>query len=313
MSEQRHAQTAGAEPAAGFAYALGAFLLWGLLPFYMKAVDHMPAWEVVAHRVIWSVPVAGLLLIAMRRTDDLRAALRDPKTLAQAALTAGLISINWGVYVWAIAAERTVEAALGYYINPLVNVLLATVFLGERLNRLQALAVGCAVIAVAILTVRAGGLPWVSLTLAFSFGFYAFFRKTLPVGASQGFMLEVMLLSLPGLVIIAWMTAQGTGHFGPTGWSDIWLLLLAGPVTAIPLILYANGAKLLRFTTIGVMQYITPTLIFLVAIFVFGEPFSFWQLVAFCFIWSALALYTLSLFRGARAAARAAIKPPPAA
>ncbi len=175
MSADRQAGAgSGTEPAAGFAFALGAFLFWGLLPFYMKAVDHMPAWEVVAHRVIWSVPVAGLLLILMRRTDDLRAALRDPKTLAQAALTAGLISINWGVYVWAIAAERTVEAALGYYINPLVNVLLATVFLGERLNRLQALAVGCAVIAVAILTMRAGGLPWVSLTLAFSFGLYAF-------------------------------------------------------------------------------------------------------------------------------------------
>lgn len=293
-----------AEPAAGFAFALGAFFFWGLLPFYMKWVDHMTAWEVVAHRVLWSVPVAGLLLVAMRRTADLRAALRDPKALAQAALTAGLISINWGVYVWAIAAERTVEAALGYYINPLVNVLLATLFLGERLSRPQALAIAMAAIAVAILAARAGGLPWVSLALAFSFGLYGFFRKTLPVGAAQGFMLEVILLSVPALAIIGWMSARGTGHFGPTGWGDIALLLLAGPVTAIPLILYASGAKLLRYTTIGVMQYLTPTLIFLVAIFVFGEPFSLWQFVAFCFIWAALGLYTWSLFRGARAAAR---------
>lgn len=299
-----------AEPAAGFAFALGAFLLWGLLPFYMKWVDHIAPWEVVAHRVVWSVPVAGVLLMLMRRTADLKAALRDPKTLAQAALTAGLISINWGVYVWAIAAERTVEAALGYYINPLVNVVLATLFLGERLTRLQALAIALAATAVAILTFRAGGLPWVSLVLAFSFGLYGFFRKTLPVGAAQGFMLEVILLSPPALVVIGWMAMAGSGHFGPTGAADIALLLLAGPVTAIPLILYANGAKLLRYTTIGVMQYLTPTMIFLVAIFVFGEPFSVWQLVAFCFIWAALALYTLSLFRTARAARAAATAPP---
>ncbi|WP_193175587.1 EamA family transporter RarD [Oricola nitratireducens] len=285
------------EPLAGFAYALGAYLLWGGLPFYMKAVAHIPAYEVVAHRVIWSVPVAGVILIALRRTADLRAAFRSPRTLALAALTAGLISINWGVYVWAVAAGHTVEAALGYYINPLVNVVLGAVFLGERFNRLQATAIACAVVAVAILTMKAGGLPWVSLVLAFSFGFYGFFRKTLPIGPTQGFMLEVTLLSIPAIAIIAWLAAHGQSHFGPTGIGDIGLLLLAGPVTALPLILYAFGAKALRYTTIGIVQYLTPTMIFLAAVFAFGEPFSHWQLIAFIFIWSALALYTLSLFR----------------
>lgn len=285
------------EPAAGFAFAIGAFVLWGFMPLYVKLVDHVPPAELVAHRIIWSVPVAGLLLIALRRTADLRAALASPRTLAMAALTAGLISVNWGLYMWAIMADRALETALGYYINPLVNVVLGAVLLGERFNRLQAAAIACAVIAVAILTIRAGGLPWVSLTLAFSFGFYGFFRKTLPIGPSQGFMLEVLILSVPALVVITYIAMQGQGHFGPTGWGDIGLLMFAGPVTAVPLLLYAFGAKQLRYTTIGILQYIAPTMIFLFAIFLFGEPFSVWQLIAFCFIWAGLALYSWSLFR----------------
>lgn len=285
------------EPLSGFAFSVSAYVFWGGLPFYMKAVDHMPAWEVVAHRVIWSVPIAGVILLLLGRTADLKTAFRSPRTLALAALTAGLISINWGVYVWAVAAGHTLETALGYYINPLVNVLLGAVFLGERFNKLQATAIALAVVAVTILTVKAGGLPWVSLVLAGSFGLYGFLRKTLPIGPTQGFMLEVTLLSVPAFAIIAWLAAHGQSHFGPTGIGDIGLLMLAGPVTAIPLILYAFGAKALRYTTVGILQYIAPTLIFLVAVFAFGEPFSHWQLIAFLFIWTGLALYTLSLFR----------------
>ncbi|QKV18448.1 EamA family transporter RarD [Oricola thermophila] len=286
------------EPLSGFAFALGAYLLWGGLPFYMKAVDHMPAWEVVAHRVVWSVPVAGVIILLLGRTADLKAAFRSPRTIALAALTAGLISVNWGIYVWAISVERTLETALGYYINPLVNVVLGAVFLGERFSRLQLAAIALAVIAVGILTVKAGGLPWVSLALAGSFGLYGYLRKTLPIGPTQGFMLEVLLLSIPAVAIIGWMVASGTSHFGQVGGArDIGLLMLAGPVTAVPLILYAFGAEALRYATIGILQYLAPTLIFLTAVFVFGEPFSHWQLIAFIFIWSALVLYTLSLFR----------------
>ncbi|MFZ2101086.1 MAG: EamA family transporter RarD [Oricola sp.] len=285
------------EPLSGFAFALGAYVLWGFMPLYMKAVAHMQPYEVVAHRILWSVPVAGIILLALRRTADLKAALRSPRTLAMAALTAGLISINWGIYVWAIGADRALETALGYYINPLVNVVLGAVFLGERFNRLQAVAIALAVIAVGILTVKAGGLPWVSLALALSFGTYGYLRKTLPVGPSQGFMLEVLILTPVALATIAWLSLRGEGHFLSTGLSDFGLLLLAGPVTALPLILYAFGAKALRYTTIGILQYIAPTMIFLTAVFVFGEPFSRWQLIAFVFIWSALVLYTASLFR----------------
>jgi chloramphenicol-sensitive protein RarD len=288
------------EPLAGFAYAIGAYVLWGFLPLYMKMVDHMPAVEVVAHRVLWSIPVAGIIVLWLKRTEDLKAALKSPRTLLMACVTAALISINWGVYVWAIAEGRAIEGALGYYINPLINVLLGVVLLGERFTKLQMAAVACAVIAVCFLTFGAGKLPWVSLALAGSFGIYGYLRKTLPVGPTQGFLLEVIILAIPALIVVFWINATGNGHFGQTGWGDMGLLMFAGPATAIPLILYAFGAKQLRYTTMGILQYIAPTMIFLTAVFVFGEPFSSIQAIAFGFIWTGLALYTWSLFKAAK-------------
>ncbi len=266
---------------AGFAYALAAYTLWGMLPLYMKALAHVPAYEVVLHRAIWSVPVAGILLLILRRTADIRAALRSPRTLAMAVLTAGLISINWGLYVWSIAVDRATEAALGYYINPLVNVLLAALFLGERLGRLQWAAVALACVAVAILTAEAGHLPWISLVLALTFGAYGFLRKTLPIGPSQGFFLEVVILAIPAIAIATWFAANGSGHFRFSDPTTFWLLVGCGPVTALPLILYAYGAKALRYTTIGLMFYITPTMIFFTALMVFGEPFNVIKGLAF--------------------------------
>lgn len=282
----------------GFTLALLAYLLWGMLPLYMKAVAHIPAAEVVAHRVLWSVPIAGMVLFLLGRTADIKAALRSRRTLGMAALTAAFISINWGVYVWAIAVDRTVETALGYYINPLVTVVLGVVFLGERFDRVQIVAVMLAIVAVVILTIEAGGLPWVSLALAFSFAFYGYLRKTLPIGASQGFLLEVLLLTPPCLAYIAWLEMNGQGHFLFGETRDVFLLLAAGPVTAIPLILYGFGARMLRISTIGLMQYISPTFIALIAVFVFGEAFGPIRLLAFALIWLALIIYTWAmLFR----------------
>ncbi|SDP56691.1 chloramphenicol-sensitive protein RarD [Phyllobacterium sp. YR620] len=284
----------------GFIFALSAYLLWGVLPFYLKSVAHMPALEVVAHRIIWSVPIAALLLWWLGLFGDLKVALTTPRMLFMAMLTASLITLNWGTYVWAIGSGHAIDTALGYYINPLVNVVLGGIFLGERLSKPQAVAVGLAACAVLLLTVYSGGLPWISLVLAFSFGFYGFFRKTLPIGPTQGFMLEVLLLSVPSLAFIAWTVSQGTSHFFNGSAHDVGLLLFAGPATAVPLILYAFGAKLLRYTTIGLMQYIAPTIVFLSAIFVFGEPFSHIQFLAFALIWTALAIYTWSMLQQAR-------------
>ncbi len=284
----------------GFAFALAAYALWGVLPLFMKAVAHVPAVEVLMHRILWSVPVAGAVLLALGRTADVRAALRSPRMLAMAALTATIISVNWGVYVWAIAAGRTVEAALGYYINPLVSISMGAVLLGERLSRLQLAAVGLAALAVVLLTVEAGGVPWVSLVLAFSFAAYGFLRKTLPIGPSQGFFLEVLILSLPALAVVVWLQATGRGHFVTSSPSDIFLLAMCGPVTAVPLILYAFGAKLLRISTIGIMQYVAPTMIGAIGVFVFGEPFGPARIAAFALIWVALVLYSWTMVSRAR-------------
>ncbi|RWN30654.1 MAG: EamA family transporter RarD [Mesorhizobium sp.] len=282
----------------GFLLALGAYLLWGLLPFYMKAVAHLPLAEVIAHRIVWSVPIAAAVLIWAGRMADFKAALRSPRTIAMAALTAALISVNWGIYVWAIAVDRTVETALGYYINPLVNVVVGALLLGERLDRLQIAAVVLAAVAVAVLTVEGGKLPWVSLALAFSFAAYAFFRKTLPIGPSQGFLLEVLLLSVPALGYIVYLIATEQDHIVSSSGTDTALLIGCGPVTSIPLLLFAFGARLLRLSTIGIMQYIAPTIVFLIAVLIFDEPFGTTQAIAFGLIWTALAMYSWSMFRG---------------
>jgi chloramphenicol-sensitive protein RarD len=289
----------------GFMFALSAYLLWGFLPFYMKWVAHIPAVEVVAHRIVWSVPLAGLILVWLGRTSDIRNAIRSPRTLAMGALTAALITVNWGIYVWAIAVDRALETALGYYINPLFSVFLGAVVLGERLKKAQMAAIALAVLAVAILTWETGGLPWVSIGLALTWGFYALAKKTLPIGPAQGFFLEVLVLAVPALGYILWLEISGTGHLVGTGATNLWLLLGCGAVTAIPLILYANGAKLLRLSTIGIMQYIAPTMIFFIAVFIFEEPFSNERALAFVLIWIALAIYTWSMFAG-KAAAEAA-------
>ncbi|MET0575644.1 MAG: EamA family transporter RarD [Mesorhizobium sp.] len=296
MTAQSTAPTAQTDASRGFALALGAYLLWGLLPFYMKAVAHLPLTEVVAHRILWSVPIAGATLVWLRRTADFKVAIRSPRMLAMAALTATLITVNWGIYVWAIAVDRTVETALGYYINPLVNVVVGALLLGERLGRAQIFAVALAAVAVTVLTFEAGQLPWVSLALAFSFAAYGYFRKTLPIGPSQGFFLEVLLLSVPALGYVIWLQSTGQGHFLTGAPGDTLLLLGCGPVTAVPLLLFAFGARLLRFSTIGIMQYIAPTIVFLIAVFVFGEPFDAIHALAFGLIWVALAIYSWSMF-----------------
>ncbi|MGE3366763.1 MAG: EamA family transporter RarD [Rhizobiaceae bacterium] len=280
----------------GFFLALAAYLLWGMLPFYIKWVGHLPVIEVVAHRIIWSVPIAAAVLIWLGRTADFMKAIRSPRMLGMAALTAFLISVNWSIYLWAIIADRTVESALGYYINPLVNVVVGALLLGEKLDRWQMVAVGLAAVAVAILTYEQGTLPWISLSLAFSFAAYGYFRKTLPIGPSQGFLLEVLILSVPAIGYAIWLAAHGQGHFLTGNPTDTWLLLGCGAVTAIPLLLFSFGARLLRFSTIGIMQYIAPTMVFLIAVFVFREPFGQAQALAFGLIWAALALYTWSMF-----------------
>jgi chloramphenicol-sensitive protein RarD len=282
---------------AGFLFAGGAYFIWGFLPLFMKMLSHIPAWEVVPHRILWSVPIAGAVVLWSGQWRDVMRAISNPRMLGMAIVTSVIIAINWGIYVWAIGAGRALETALGYYINPLFSVLVAAVLLGEKLNRLQIFAIALAAAAVALLTWEAGGLPIVSVALTVTWGFYAYCKRTLPIGASQGFFLEVLLLSIPAILMWFWFEQQGTSHFLRTGWTDTLLLAVTGLFTAVPLMLYAHGAKGLRLSTIAIMQYSAPTLIFLIAIFVFREPFSSVKLAAFVLIWAALIIYTWALIR----------------
>ncbi|APE44828.1 EamA family transporter [Sulfitobacter alexandrii] len=286
----------------GLALAITAYGLWGFLPLYMKLLSHIPAAEVVAHRILWSVPIAAAVLIVLRRTDTLREALRTPRMLAMGCVTAALISINWGIYVWAINSGHALDAALGYYINPLFSIFLASMLLGERLNRAQMVAIALAGCAVLVLAVDAGRMPWAALGLTVSWGFYALCKKSLPIGPNQGFLLEVLILLAPAVGYLGYLAATGTAHFRFDGGRDFWLLIGCGVVTAVPLMIYANGAKLLRLSTIGILQYIAPTMIFLCAVLVFEEPFGRARAIAFPMIWAALVIYSTVMWRQMRSA-----------
>lgn len=286
----------------GLVFAVTAYVLWGFLPLYMKAMAHIPAIEIVAHRVIWAVPVAGLVLIVLGRTRDLRAALVNPRMLGMACLTAALISINWAIYVWSIASGHALDAALGYYINPLFSIALAAVFLRERLTGAQMIAVALMAVGVLVLILEAGELPWAALGLTFSWGFYALFKRALPIGPNQGFLLEVLILLPPALGYVVWLWVQGQNHFGATGF-DTMMLLGAGLVTAVPLLFYANGAKLVRLSTMGILQYIAPTMIFITALTLFGEEIDRGRMIAFPMIWAALIIYSVPMVRQMRRSA----------
>lgn len=284
----------------GLAFAIAAYLMWGRLPLYLKAISHVPALEVVSHRIIWSVPVASIILIILGRTRDIQTALKSPKLLAMGTLTAALISINWLTYVYAISTQRTLDAALGYYINPLFSVFLGFILLRERMRPLQWVAVCFAIGAVVVLAYELGSLPWISLTLTLSWGFYALFKRSLPIGPNQGFLLEVLVLSPIAIGFLMYLWINGTHSFANVSWSTTMLLMGSGVVTAVPLIVYANGAKLLRLSTIGMLQYIAPTFIFLTAVFIFDEPFGWEKKIAFPMIWVALAIYSASLIKTRR-------------
>jgi len=284
----------------GIAYALGAFVLWGLLPLYFKQIASVPALEVVLHRSVWSLVFVLMLLAGLRRFGWLRELARQPRRLGLFLCSALLLSGNWLVYVYAVQSGQVVQTSLGYFINPIVNVLLGVLVLHERLRRVQWMAVALAAIGVLWLTLLAGQLPWIALVLALSFGVYGLMRKTATLGALEGLALETMLVAPLALPLLAWWTLDGHGALaqGDMG-LDLWLLL-AGPVTAVPLLLFTAGARRLPLATIGLLQYLSPTIQLGLGVWVFGEPFSPARLLGFGFIWAALALYSLDAWRRSR-------------
>lgn len=284
----------------GVAYGLAAYLWWGFIPLYFKAVASVPPLEVLAHRVLWSLVFLGLILWARGRQRDFRRVLRDRRSLGLLAVTTVLIAVNWLVFIWAVFNNRLLEASLGYFINPLVNVLLGFLFLRERLRLWQTLAVALAGLGVIWLAVGSGTMPWIALVLAASFGTYGLLRKIARPDGPVGLAVETLLLAPVALGWLWWSSHQGTLVFGERGWGLSLLLMAGGPITALPLVWFAEGARRLRYATIGFLQYIAPSLQFLLAVAVFGEAFTAAHAVSFGLIWAALLLYTLDTMRSLR-------------
>jgi chloramphenicol-sensitive protein RarD len=296
-----HPATSPHDPRArGLAATLAAYLIWGIAPLYFRALAGVPPLQILAHRVVWSVLVLALALSLVRRWAAVREAIATRRRLGALVASTALISFNWGLFIWAIDAGRLLEASLGYFVNPLVNVALGAIFLGERLTRRQLAAVGIAAAGVALLVVRLGALPWISLALALSFGFYALVRKRARIDALGGLLVETALLAPLALAFLVAEGAAGRGAFG--GRPAVTLLLsAAGVVTATPLVLFAIGVGRLKLSTMGLVQYVAPTCQFLIAVAVFREPFGAAQAGAFALIWASLALYTADALRRAPA------------
>jgi chloramphenicol-sensitive protein RarD len=288
---------------SGIVYATLAFVTWGLFPLYLRQVATVPPLEVVLHRSTWSLLFVLLLLAALQRFAWMRAVLRQPRLLAMFMLSALLLSCNWLVYVFAVQRGHVVEASLGYFINPIVNVLLGVLVLHERLNRVQWTAVALAALGVLWLTLLAGRPPWIALVLALSFGFYGLMRKTSTLGALEGLALETLLLAPLVLPLLAWWTFSGQGAMARGDLALNAWLLLGGPLTALALVWFAAGARRLPLATVGLLQYLSPTLQLALGVWVFHEPFDREKLVGFVFIWAALAIYSLDGWRRSRLAA----------
>lgn len=277
---------------SGLLAALACYTIWGLFPLYLKLLPGIAPLEVVVQRSGWALVCVLILLALGRRLGALGQALRDPAVLRTFAATALLVSTNWLLYVYAVTAGRVLEASLGYFINPLVNVALGYLFLHERLRWPQWAAIAMATAGVAWMTLGVGAAPWISLLLAISFGVYGLLRKTAPLGALEGLAMETTLLAPFVLAGIAWFAGPGQGSFLSRGIGTDVLLALSGPLTAAPLLLFAFAARRVTLATLGLMQYLSPTIQFLLAIWVFHEPFDPARAVGFALIWAGLAVYS---------------------
>ncbi|MFV9504061.1 MAG: EamA family transporter RarD [Oscillochloridaceae bacterium umkhey_bin13] len=287
----------------GVLYAAGAYTAWGLLPIFWKALAHVPALEILANRVVWALVVAMVLGGLRGRWGWLAGALRNWRVLATFALTAALLAFNWGLYIWAVNDGHVVETSLGYFINPLVNVLLGVLVLRERLRPAQGVAIMVALSGVLYLTFSYGNPPWIALALASSFGLYGLLRKTASLASLEGFTLETMVMFLPALAFLIFTEINGGGALFHADLGTNLLLMASGLITAVPLLLFAAGARLVTLTTMGLMQYIAPTLQFLLGVLVYGEDLTPQRLFGFGLVWLALAIYSLeSAIRGGRAA-----------
>jgi chloramphenicol-sensitive protein RarD len=285
MTEQRR----------GLWFGVGAYFIWGLFPLYWRLLKPAGALEILAHRMIWSFVFVGLLLAALRQWSWLRTLSR--RALATLALAAVVISVNWGTFIYGVNSDRVVETSLGYFINPLISVLLGVVVLGERLRGLQWVAVGIGALAVVVLTVDYGRPPWIALTLAFSFGTYGLLKKTAGAPAAEGLAVESGLLAPLALGYVVWLESTGEATFGHVSFGHALLMIGAGVATAIPLLLFAGAANRIPLTTLGVLQYLAPLMQFAIGVLVLREPMPPARLAGFALVWLALTIFTVDGLR----------------
>lgn len=281
------------EAALGAAAAGFGYVLWGLSVIYYRQLEHVVPLEILAHRALWSLLLVAICILAFGRRAQLATVLRDRRAMLMLAGTAAIIGSNWLVFIWAVNSGRILETSLGYFINPLMSVLAGVLLLGERLSRPQIVAMALAAAAVLYFTFALGFVPWISLFLAVSFAAYGYMKKVVRAEALEGLFVEVVILAPFGILWLLWMASHGGSVFGAGDlYTDI-LLVLTGPMTAVPLLLFTYGAQRIRLTTLGLMQYLVPTTSFLIAVFLYGEPFGVGQLVTFALIWVALGLFSV--------------------
>lgn len=283
----------------GLLFGISAYIIWGLLPLYWKLVEEAGAYEILAHRGIWSLLICISLLALRKQLRSAYVMVRSSRTLSLLFLASGLLTINWGVYIWSVTVNRVVEAALGYYITPLINVTFGVLLLREKLRPAQWIAVALAAAGVVILTLGYGSLPWIALVLAISWGSYSLIKKSLNLGALETLSLETLFAFLPNLVFLFIIQGNGSSEFGST-WTISLLLFGAGAATVIPLLLFNGSTTRLPLSTIGLLQYITPTIMFFIGIFINNEDISMTKVIGFAFIWLALAVLSRDLYRSSR-------------
>ncbi len=290
----------------GILYGIGAYVIWGVLPIYWKQLQGVGALEILTNRMVWSLVFCVLLLTVQRNWSWVSAALHSGRTVMTMMGAAALLTVNWGVYIWAVNAGFIIETSLGYFINPLVNVLLGVLLLNERLRSGQWAAVGVAAAGVLYLTIAYGRPPWIALALAFTFAFYGLLKKQARLPALEGLTLETALMTPMALLYLGWLQSQGNAAFGHGDWQTTLLLIGAGVITAIPLLLFAGAAQRIPLSMVGLLQYIAPTLQFLIGVFIYQEAFGRTQLIGFSMIWLALILYTVDGLRHQRRRVHAA-------
>ena len=283
----------------GLLFGISAYIIWGLLPLYWKLVEEAGAYEILAHRGIWSLLICVSLLALRKQLKSAYVMVRSSRTLSLLFLASGLLTINWGVYIWSVTVNRVVEAALGYYITPLINVTFGVLLLREKLRPSQWIAVALAAAGVVILTLGYGSLPWIALVLAISWGSYSLIKKSLNLGALETLSLETLFAFLPNLVFLFIIQGNGSAEFGST-WTISLLLFGAGAATVIPLLLFNGSTTRLPLSTVGLLQYITPTIMFFIGIFINNEDISMTKVIGFAFIWLALAVLSRDLYRSSR-------------